>query len=124
MHFRIINENASIPLQLKSRLLIKETGIWSRRTLLMITQKTWIILSIFQQDKFSITHSNGIVASLVPFWNSQTSVPSSNKYTTFHRITPIPDCTIAFVSPEKDKDNTLEKISSSKVDAYIDSAYD
>lgn len=101
MHFRIINENASIPLQLKSRLLIKETGIWSRRTLLMITQKTWIILSIFQQDKFSITHSNGIVASLVPFWNSQTSVPSSNKYITFHRITPIPDYAIAFVSPER-----------------------
>lgn len=90
----------------------------------MITQKTWIILSIFQQDKFSITHSNGIVASLVPFWNSQTSVPSSNKYITFHRITPIPDYAIAFVSPEKEKDNTLEKISSSKVDAYIDSAYD
>lgn len=90
----------------------------------MITQKTWIILSIFQQDKFSITHSNGIVASLVPFWNSQTSVPSSNKYITFHRITPIPDYRIAFVSPEKEKDNTLEKISSSKVDAYIDSAYD
>ena len=50
-----------------------------------------------------------MVASPVSFSVSQVPAPSSNKSTTFHRIIPIPDCTIGFVSPEKEKDNTLKK---------------
>ena len=56
--------------------------------------------------------------------NLQTSIPSLNKSTTSHPVTPIPDFTISFVNPEKENDNTLKKSNSSKVDTYIDWAYD
>ena len=63
-----------------------------------------------------------MLASPVP--NLQTSIPSLNKSTTSHPVTPIPDFTISFVNPEKENDNTLKKSNSSKVDTYIDWAYD
>ena len=63
-----------------------------------------------------------MLASPVP--NLQTSIPSLNKSTTSHPVIPIPDFTISFVYPEKENDNTLEKSDSSKVDTYIDWAYD
>lgn len=62
-----------------------------------------------------------MLASPVP--NLQTSIPSLNKSTTSHPVTPIPDFTISFVNPEKENDNTLKKSNSSKVDTYIDWAY-
>ena len=63
-----------------------------------------------------------MLASPVP--NLQTSIPSLNKSTTSHPVTPIPDFTISFVNPEKENDNILKKSNSSKVDTYIDWAYD
>ena len=49
---------------------------------------------------------------------------SSNKSITFHLITLIPDFAIGFVSPEKEKHNTLEKSDGRKVDTCIGSAYE
>ena len=57
------------------------------------------------------------------FSNSQTPMPSSNNSTNFHLITAIPDFTIGFVSVGKEKEDALEKSSSSNVHTPIDSAY-
>ena len=61
-----------------------------------------------------------MVASLFPFSNSQTPIPSSNKSTAFH---PIADFTFCVVFTEKEKDKTVEKANSSNVDIYIYSAH-
>ena len=50
-----------------------------------------------------------MVASLVLFLISQISRLSWKKYIIFHSINPIPDFTIGFAFPEKEKDNTLTK---------------
>ena len=52
---------------------------------------------------------NDIATSSVPFSTSQTPVTSSNKSATFNPITPIPNFTIAFATPEKDTDNSFKK---------------
>ena len=65
-----------------------------------------------------------MIASPVPFSNSQTPMSSSSKSTTFHPITPFSDFTVGFVSREKKKNYTLETSNSSNVDTYIiDSAH-
>ena len=87
----------------------------------MITQKIdKHLLPIFQHVNSLNAYINNMVASLFPFSNSQTPIPSSNKSTAFH---PIADFTFCVVFTEKEKDKTVEKANSSNVDIYIYSAH-
>ena len=87
----------------------------------MITQKIdKHLLPIFRHVNSLNAYINNMVASLFPFSNSQTPIPSSNKSTAFH---PIADFTFCVVFTEKEKDKTVEKANSSNVDIYIYSAH-
>ena len=87
----------------------------------MITQKIdKHLLPIFQHVNSLNAYINNMVASLFPFSNSQTPIPSSNKSTAFH---PIAEFTFCVVFTEKEKDKTVEKANSSNVDIYIYSAH-
>ena len=82
------------------------------------------LFNINDHENLLNTPVNGILTSPVSFSISQTLATSSNKSATFNPITPIPDLTIAFVSPEKYTDNSLKKSKTINADSYIDSAYD
>ena len=86
----------------------------------MITQKIdKHLLPIFRHVNSLNAYINNMVASLFPFSNLQTPIPSSNK-STFH---PIADFTFCVVFTVKEKDKTVEKSNSSNVETYIYSAH-
>ena len=67
---------------------------------------------------------NDIATSTASFSPSQTPKTLSNKAEIFNPITPIPDFTITFASPENDTDNSLKKSNTINADSYTDSAYE
>ena len=82
------------------------------------------LLHIHHHDKFLNTPVNDIATSHVLFSTAQTPTTSLNKSATFNPITPIPDFTIGFASPEKDTDNSLKKLNTINTDSCIDSAFE
>ena len=49
---------------------------------------------------------------------------SLNKSATFNPITPIPDFTIGFASPEKDTNNSFKKFNIITTNSYMDLAFE